>query len=139
VIAEHQSAFDNRAIPAVVYTDPEIAWAGLTEREAKAEGIRVKVGKFPLRALGRARTLGRTEGFAKVISDPVSGFVLGVAMVAPHASELIAEATLALELGASLEDLLVTIHPHPTLSEAIMEAAEVAAGTPVHVLAKGEA
>jgi dihydrolipoamide dehydrogenase len=96
------------------------------------------VGKFPLRALGRARTLGRTEGFVKVISDPVSGFVLGVAMVAPHASELIAEATLALELGASLEDLLVTIHPHPTLSEAIMEAAEVAAGTPVHVPAKGE-
>jgi dihydrolipoamide dehydrogenase len=138
VIAEHRSAFDNRAIPAVVYTDPEIAWAGLTEREAKAEGIRVKVGKFPLRALGRARTLGRTEGFAKVISDPVSGFVLGVAMVAPHASELIAEATLALELGASLEDVLVTIHPHPTLSEAILEAAEVAAGTPVHVLAKGE-
>jgi dihydrolipoamide dehydrogenase len=139
VIAEHRAAFDNRAIPAVVYTDPEIAWAGLTEREAKAEGIRVKVGKFPLRALGRARTLGRTEGFVKVISDPVSGFVLGVAMVAPHASELIAEATLALELGASLEDLLVTIHPHPTLSEAIMEAAEIAAGTPVHVLAEGEA
>jgi dihydrolipoyl dehydrogenase len=138
VIADHHAAFDNRAIPAVVYTDPEIAWTGLTEREAKAEGIRIKVGKFPLRALGRARTLGRTEGFAKVISDPVSGFVLGVAMVAPHASELIAEATLALELGASLEDLLVTIHPHPTLSEAILEAAEVAADTPVHVLAKGE-
>ena len=138
VIAEHHSAFDNRAIPAVVYTDPEIAWAGLTEREARAQGIKVKVGKFPLRALGRARTLGRTEGFVKILANPDSGLVLGVGMVGPQASELIAEATLALEMGASLEDLLVTIHPHPTLSEAIMEAAEVAAGTPIHVSPKGE-
>jgi dihydrolipoamide dehydrogenase len=138
VIAEHHSAFDNRAIPAVVYTDPEIAWAGLTEREARAQGITVRVAKFPLRALGRARTLGRTEGFVKILSDPGSGLVLGVGMVGPQVSELIAEATLALEMGASLEDLLVTIHPHPTLSEAILEAAEVAAGTPVHVPPKGE-
>jgi dihydrolipoamide dehydrogenase len=138
VIAEHRSAFDNRAIPAVVYTDPEIAWSGLTEREARTQGIGVKVGKFPLRALGRARILGRTEGFVKILSDPDSGLVLGVGMVGPHASELIAEATLALEMGASLEDLLVTIHPHPTLSEAIVEAAEVAAGTPIHVPPKGE-
>jgi dihydrolipoamide dehydrogenase len=133
VIAKHHSAFDNRAIPAVVYTDPEIAWAGLTEREAKDQAIAVTVGRFPLRALGRARTLGRSDGLVKIISEPESGLVLGVGMVGPQASELIAEGTLALEMGATLEDLLVTIHPHPTLSEAIMEAAEVAAGTPVHI------
>jgi dihydrolipoamide dehydrogenase len=133
VIAQHHSAFDNRAIPAVVYTDPEIAWAGLTEGEAKAQGLKVNIGRFPLRALGRARTLGRSDGFVKIISDPVSNLVLGVGMVGPQASELIAEGTLALEMGATLEDLLVTIHPHPTLSEAIMEAAEVAAGSSVHI------
>ncbi len=133
VIAQYHSAFDNRAIPAVVYTDPEIAWAGLTEREAKAQGLKVNIGRFPLRALGRARTLGRSDGFVKILSDPVSNLVLGVGMVGPQASELIAEGTLALEMGATLEDLLVTIHPHPTLSEAIMEAAEVAAGSPIHI------
>ena len=133
VIAQHHSAFDNRAIPAVVYTDPEVAWAGLTEREAKAQGLKVNIGRFPLRALGRARTLGRSDGFVKILSDPESHLVLGVGMVGPQASELIAEGTLALEMGATLEDLLVTIHPHPTLSEAIMEAAEVAAGRPLHL------
>ncbi len=133
VIAQKKSAFDNRAIPAVVFTDPEIAWSGLTEREAKAKGIDVKVGRFPLQALGRAQTLGRTDGLVKVISNPDSGLVLGVGMVGPHASELIAEGTLAIEMGATLEDIIVTIHPHPTLSEAIMEAAEVAAGEPVHI------
>ncbi len=133
VIAGHDAEFDNRAIPAVVFTDPEIAWSGLTEREAEQEGIAVKVGRFPLAALGRARTMGRTEGLAKIIFDPESNRVLGVGMVGPHASELIAEGTLALEMGATLEDLLVTIHPHPTLSEAIMEAAEVAAGAAVHI------
>ena len=133
VIAQHKAAFDNRAIPAVVYTDPEIAWVGLTEREAEAQGLKVKVGRFPFRALGRARTLGRSEGFVKILSEPETDLVLGVGMVGPQASELIAEGTLALEMGATLEDLMVTIHPHPTLSEAIMEAAEVAAGTPVHL------
>jgi len=133
VIAEHKSAFDNRAIPAVVFTDPEIAWTGLTEREAEARGINVKVGRFPLSALGRARTLGRVEGFVKIIADPVTQQVLGVGMVGPHASELIAEGTLALEMGATLEDLMVTIHPHPTLSESIMEAVEVTAGAPIHI------
>jgi len=127
------AAFDNRAIPAVVFTDPEIAWTGLTEREAAEKGRVVKVGKFPLSALGRARTMGRTEGLVKVIFDPENNLVLGVGMVAPHASELIAEGTLAIEMGATLEDLMVTIHPHPTLSEALMEAAEVAAGTTVHI------
>ncbi len=139
VIAGHGGAFDNRAIPAVVFTDPEIAWTGLTEREAQDQQVAVKVGRFPLAALGRARTLGRAEGLVKVISDAESGLVLGVGMVGPAASELIAEGTLAVEMGATLEDLMVTIHPHPTLSEALMEAAEVAAGAAVHVAPrKGE-
>ena len=133
VIADHNAAFDNRAIPAVVFTDPEIAWAGLTEHEAKEKGIAVTVGKFPLRALGRARTMGRTDGLVKILADPDSGLVLGVGMVGPHASDMIAEGVLAIEMGATLEDLMVTIHPHPTISEAIMEAAEVAAGMPVHI------
>lgn len=133
VIAEHYSSFDNRAIPAVVFTSPEIAWAGLTEREAKEAGRTVNVGTFPLRALGRARTLGRTDGLVKIIADPESQLVLGVGMVGPQASDLIAEGALAIEMGATLEDLMVTIHPHPTLSEAVMEAAEVAAGVAVHL------
>jgi dihydrolipoamide dehydrogenase len=133
VIAGQPSAFDNRAIPAVVFTDPELAWAGLTETQAQERGIKINVGRFPLSALGRARTMGRTDGLVKIISDPDSRLVLGVGMVGPHASELIAEGTLALEMGATLEDLMVTIHPHPTLSEAIMEATEVAGGSAVHV------
>ena len=134
VLAGHPSAFDNRAIPAVVFTDPEIAWTGLTEVEAKERSIPVEVGRFPLSALGRARTLGRTDGLVKIISAPETKLILGVGMVGPMASELIAEGTLAIEMGATLEDLLVTIHPHPTLSEALMEAAEVAAGAPIHVM-----
>ena len=131
--AGHNAAFDNRAIPAVVFTDPEIAWVGITEQEAEAQGLAVKVGRFPLRALGRARTLGRTEGLVKVIADAETNLVRGVGMVGPWVSEMIAEGSLALEMGATLEDLMVTIHPHPTISEAIMEAAEQAAGTGVHL------
>ncbi|MCB2210622.1 dihydrolipoyl dehydrogenase [bacterium] len=134
VIAKHPSAFDNRAVPAVVFTAPEIAWTGITEREAKDEGIEVNVARFPLTALGRAKTIGETDGFIKMISDPVTNIVLGVGIVGPHASELIAEGTLAIEMGATLEDIAGTIHPHPTISESIMEAAEVAAGDPVHIL-----
>jgi dihydrolipoamide dehydrogenase len=133
VIAGQPAAFDNRSIPAVVFTDPEIAWTGLTEQEARDQQIPVRVGRFPLSALGRARTLGRTEGMVKVLSDPDSALVLGVGMVGPMVSELIAEGALALEMGATLEDLMVTIHPHPTMSESLMEAAEVAAGSPIHV------
>ena len=139
VIAGQPSAFDNRAIPAVVFTDPELAWTGLTEQEAERQGRTVNVGRFPLTALGRARSLGRTDGMVKVISEVESGLVLGVGIVGPSASELIAEGTLAVEMGATLEDLMVTIHPHPTLSEAVMEAAEVAAGMPVHVLPRQRA
>lgn len=134
VIAGKPAAFDNRAVPAVVFTDPEIAWTGLTEEEAHKEQRAVKVGRFPLTALGRARTLGRTDGLVKVLSDPETGLLLGVGMVGVSASELIGEATLALEMGATLEDLIVTIHPHPTLSESLVEAAEVAADAPVHIL-----
>jgi dihydrolipoamide dehydrogenase len=135
VIADRPAAFDNRAVPAVVFTDPEIAWTGLTEQEAAAAGRKVQVGRFPLAALGRARSLGRTDGLVKVISDPESNLVLGVGIVGPSASELITEGTLAVEMGATLEDLIVTIHPHPTLSEALMEAAEAAAGMPIHLAA----
>jgi len=133
VIADHNSGFDNRAIPAVVFTDPEIAWSGVTEVEAKDQGMNIKVGKFPLSALGRAWTLDKPDGLVKVISDADNGLVLGIGIVGPHASELISEGTLALEMGATLEDIMVTIHPHPTLSEALNEAAEVAAGAPTHV------
>jgi dihydrolipoamide dehydrogenase len=138
VIAGHPSAFDNRAVPAVIFTDPEIAWAGLTEKEAAEKGTVVNVGRFPLKALGRARALGRTEGFTKILSDPESGLVLGVGIVGPQASELIAEGVLALEMGATLEDIIATIHPHPTLSEAMLEAAEVAAGSPIHIANPGK-
>jgi dihydrolipoamide dehydrogenase len=117
----------------VVFTDPEVAWAGLTEKEAQAQGREVKVGRFPLTALGRARTIGRTDGLAKVIADAASGLILGVGLVGPHASEIIGEACMALEMGAVLEDLTATIHPHPTLSEALMEAGEAAEGAPVHL------
>ncbi len=136
VIANHKSAFDNRAVPAVIFTDPEIAYVGLTERDAQEKDIKVNVGRFPLTALGRARTIGRTDGFVKILADPESNLVLGVGIVGPHASELIAEGTVAIEMGATLEDLIVSIHPHPTMSESIMEAAEVAAGEPVHILPK---
>jgi dihydrolipoamide dehydrogenase len=136
-IADHPAAFDNRAIPAVVYTDPELAWVGLTERQAREEGVRLDIGRFPLSALGRARTMGRTDGMVKVLAEKETGLVVGVGMVGPNASELIAEGTLAIEMGASLEDLMVTIHPHPTISEAILEVAEAAAGSPTHLNPRG--
>jgi len=132
-ICGHKVEFDNRAIPAVVFTDPEISWCGLTERHAEDLGVEVNIGRFPLSALGRARAIGRTEGFVKVISEPGSDLLLGMGIVGPHASELISEGALAIEMGATLADLTDTIHPHPTLSEAIMEAAEVAAGSAVHI------
>ena len=133
VLAGRPDAFDNRAVPAVVFTDPEIAWTGLTETEAREKGISITVARFPLTALGRARTMGRTEGFVKILSEPGTSLIRGVGIVGPHASELIAEGTLAIEMGATLLDLSNTIHPHPTLSEALMEAAEVASGTAVHL------
>jgi dihydrolipoamide dehydrogenase len=136
VLAGMPSAFDNVAVPAVVFTHPEMAWVGLTEAQAEKDGIKVNVGRFPLSALGRARTLNETDGFVKILADPDTDLILGMAMVGPSASELIGEGALAIEMGATLEDMLVTIHPHPTMSEALIEAAEVAKGEPIHILPK---
>jgi dihydrolipoamide dehydrogenase len=133
VIAGGPAAFDNVTVPAVVFTDPEIAICGLSEVEARTAGYTVKVGKFPFRALGRALTLNATDGFVKVIADAEREVILGVRMVGPNASELISEAVLAIEMGAQLEDLAASIHPHPTLSEALAEAAEVALGRAIHI------
>jgi dihydrolipoamide dehydrogenase len=123
VLAGRKSAFDNRAIPAVVFTEPEIAWCGLTETEAKAQGKTVGSARFPWSASGRAMTLADTNGVTKVIYDPETTQVLGVGIVGPRAGELITAAVVAIEMGAVLEDLIVAIHPHPTLSETVMEAA----------------
>ena len=124
VIAGRPSAFDNVAVPAVVFTDPEVAWCGLTERLAKQENRPVKVARYLWAASGRAATLGRSDGLTKLIADPESGRVLGVGVVGPGAGELIAEGTLAVETAALAEDLAATIHAHPTLAESFMEAAQ---------------
>jgi dihydrolipoamide dehydrogenase len=128
-IAGHKVAFEPNAIPAVVFTDPEIAWAGLTETQAQKEGREVKVAKFPWAASGRAMTIDRTDGLTKLIIDPKTERVLGVGMVGAGCGDLIAEGTLAIEMGAVAQDLALTIHPHPTLSETVMQAAEVFFGT----------
>lgn len=124
VIAGKKSSFDNRAIPAVVFTNPEIAYVGLTDTESKAKGIEIGTSKFPWSGNGRAHTLAEPSGQTKVLFNPASMQVLGVGMVGPRAGELISEAALAIEMGAVLEDLAVCIHTHPTLSETIMEAAQ---------------
>jgi dihydrolipoamide dehydrogenase len=136
VIAGGTSAFDNLAIPAVVFTDPEIAWCGLTEAEAKRQETSVKVARFPWAASGRALTLDRTEGVTKILFDPESERVLGVGIVGPGAGELINEGVLAIEMAAVAEDLAATIHAHPTLSETIMESAEVFFGHATHIYRK---
>ena len=128
-IAGHKVAFEPNAIPAVVFTDPEIAWAGLTETQAEQGGREIKVAKFPWAASGRALTLDRTEGMTKMILDPTTERVLGVGIVGAGAGELIAEGTLAIEMAALAKDVALTIHPHPTLSETIMQSAEVFFGT----------
>jgi dihydrolipoamide dehydrogenase len=133
VIAGRQATFDAAAIPAVVFTDPEIAWCGLTEEAAKASGQAVKVARFPWAASGRATTLGRTEGVTKLILDQESGRVLGMGLCGVGAGELIAEGVLAIEMGAVAEDLATSIHAHPTLSETVMEAAESFTGSPTHL------
>lgn len=132
VIAGHPAAYDVRSVPAVMFTDPEIATVGLTEAQAKAAGYSVKSGLFPWKASGRAMSLGATEGLSKIVYDTETERILGVHIAGTHAAELIAEGTLALELDAFLDDLTQTIHPHPTLSESILEAAEMALGTCAH-------
>lgn len=123
-LAGRAAAFDNVAIPAVVFTDPEIAWCGLSDAQAKAQGIETKVSKFQWAASGRAATIGRADGLTKLVADAGSGRVIGVGIVGPGAGELIAEAALAVETAALVEDVAATIHAHPTLSETLMEAAE---------------
>jgi len=128
-IAGHKVAFEPNAIPAVVFTDPEIAWAGLTETQAQNENREIKVAKFPWAASGRAITLDRPEGMTKILFDPQTERVLGVGIVGVGAGELIAEGVLAIEMAALAHDVAATIHPHPTLSETVMNAAEVFFGT----------
>jgi dihydrolipoamide dehydrogenase len=136
VLAGEASEFDNRAVPAVVFTDPEIAWAGFSETEAKATGKEVMTASFPWGASGRASTLGRNEGITKLIVEPKTDKILGVGMVGAGAGELIAEGVLAIEMGMTAQDMAGAIHPHPTLSETLMEAAELFLGRPTHVFKK---
>ena len=133
VIAGHKAAFEPMAIPAVVFTDPEIAWAGITESQAKEKGINYEIARFPWAASGRALTLDRSDGVTKLIVDPDSQRILGIGICGPGAGELIAEGVLAIEMGANLTDLKLTIHPHPTLSETIMESAEAFFGQSTHM------
>jgi dihydrolipoamide dehydrogenase len=132
-IAGHKVAFEPNAIPAVVFTDPEVAWCGLTETQAAQDHREIKVAKFPWGASGRAITLDRPEGTTKLIVDPATERVLGVGIVGAGAGELIAEGVLAIEMGALASDVAMAIHPHPTLSETVMESAEVFFGTSTHV------
>lgn len=136
VIAGKKSAFDTNIIPAVVFTDPEIASVGLTEAEARAKGFDIQAGQFPFAALGKSLATGDTEGFVKMIADKKTQKILGVHIVGAEASALLGEGCLALEMGASVEDLALTIHAHPTLAEALMECAEVVMGHPIHIVAK---
>jgi dihydrolipoamide dehydrogenase len=133
VIAGHKAVFEPQAIPAVVFTDPEIAWCGMTESQAQTSGIEFEVAKFPWGALSRAITVDRPDGLTKLILEKQTGRVLGVGIAGSGAGELIAEGVLAIEMGATAEDLKLVIHPHPTLSESLMESAEVFFGQSTHV------
>jgi dihydrolipoamide dehydrogenase len=128
------AAYDPIAVPNCVYTDPEVATVGLSEEEAKAAGYEVRIGKFPLAASGRARTMNETDGLVKLVADAKTDLLLGMHIVAPQAESLIGEGVIALEMGATLEDIGLSIHPHPTLTEAIMDAAEAAHGKAIHIV-----
>ena len=138
VIAGHKSARDWVAMPGAIFTDPEVATAGLSEEQARAKGLDPIIGKFAFAALGRAIAIDHTEGFVKVVADRESKVLLGVTMVGPEASDLIAEATLALEMGAYVEDVALTVHAHPTLAEAFMEASKAALGEAIHAINRPE-
>ncbi|MBK9239051.1 MAG: dihydrolipoyl dehydrogenase [Acidobacteria bacterium] len=132
-ILGHKVAFEPQAIPAVVFTDPEVAWCGLTENDAKKQGRKVEIAKFPWAALGRALAIDRPDGMTKLVIDPETERILGVGIVGAGAGELIAEGVLAVEMAALASDLKLSIHPHPTMSETLMEAAEVFFGHSTHV------
>ncbi len=134
IAGEKAAAFDPVAIPNCVYTDPEVATVGLSEEEAKAAGHEVRIGKFPLAASGRARTMNESDGLIKLVGDAKSDLLLGMHIVAPQAESLIGEGVIALEMGATLEDVGLSIHPHPTLTEGIMDAAEAAHGKAIHIV-----
>src|SRR6266513_407250 len=134
VIAGHPAELDYRALPAEIFTDPEIATVGLQEPEAAAQGRKVRIGKVPFAAIGRAVTTGEYDGFVKLLADPSSNVLLGATIAGPDASDLISELSLGIEMGATIADIALTIHPHPTLPEAIMESAEAALGEAIHVL-----
>jgi dihydrolipoamide dehydrogenase len=134
-ILDDNSTFDS-VVPAVVFTDPELAWCGITEMEAKEKGITVQVAKFPWSASGRALSFDRTDGVTKIIADPETDRVLGVGICGAGAGELIAEAVLAIEMGATVEDIALTIHPHPTLSETLMEGADAYYGHATHTFTR---
>jgi dihydrolipoamide dehydrogenase len=133
IAGDRASAFDPVAIPNCVYTDPEVATVGLSEEEAKAAGYTIKVGKFPLIASGRARTMNETDGLIKLVGDAKTDVLLGMHIVAPQAESLIGEGVIALEMGATVEDIGLSIHPHPTLTESIMDAAEAMHGKAIHI------
>ncbi len=133
-IAGNRDSYENVIVPAVIFTDPEIATVGLSEQEAKNKGIRVKTGKFPFSVSSRAMTKNETEGFVKVIANEKDNKILGVQIIGSEASDLISEAALAIKMNATLDDLALTIHPHPTLSESLMEAAEATMGKAIHIL-----
>ena len=132
-IAECEAVIESKAIPTVIFTDPELAWCGLTETEAIQQNRPIKVVKFPWRASGRAMTLNRTDGLTKLIIDPQTERILGMAVIGVDAGGLIAEGALALQMGSTATDVKLTIHPHPTLSETIMEAAESFFGQCIHI------
>jgi dihydrolipoamide dehydrogenase len=134
--AGRPTTYDVRAVPAVVYTDPQIAWCGLTEEQAKAEEREITVLRFSWKYSGRAQSMGETEGLTKILADPLSGRIVGVGISGQGAEGLISEAVLAIEMGAVAEDLALTLHPHPTLSETLGEAAEIFLGSPTHLLGK---
>ncbi len=133
VIAGKAAAKDWVTIPGIIFTDPEIATVGITDAQAKQQGLTVKVGRFPFSVLGRAMSIGETDGFVKVVTEQKTGRVLGIHIVGPNASDLISEAALALEVAATAEDIALTVHPHPTLGEALMEAAAHSIGHAIHI------
>jgi dihydrolipoamide dehydrogenase len=134
ISGDKSAAFDPVAVPNCVYTDPEVATAGLSEEEAKDKGYEVRIGKFPLAASGRARTMNETDGLIKLVGDAKTDLLLGMHIVAPQAESLIGEGVIALEMGATLEDIGLSVHPHPTLTESIMDAAEAAHGKAIHIV-----